>query len=280
MLPMTESRRLGRFWIPLWMILSAASPASSPAAPGAAPLPGGLEPGGVGKVVEVIDGDTVVLEDGRQVRLVGIQAPKLPLGRSGFKAWPLSGEAKAVVESLVLGRTVELGYGGQRMDRHGRALAHLATHPGDFGAGRWLQGELLRQGLARTYSFADNRTLVAEMLRLEEDARRAGLGIWSRPYYAVRTAERLHDDIGSFQLVTGRVLQVATVRGRVYFNFGEDWKTDFTVTLDPKTRRRFESEGIEAVAYQGRTVRVRGWLKSFNGPMIEVTHPEQIELVP
>ena len=40
------------------------------------------------RVVEVIDGDTVVLEDGRQVRLVGIQAPKLALGRPGFRAWP------------------------------------------------------------------------------------------------------------------------------------------------------------------------------------------------
>ncbi len=274
---MTGSRRAPRLWIPLWMILSAAAP---PADPGAAPMPRGLEPGGAGRVVEVTDGDTVVLQDGRQVRLVGIQAPKLPLGRGGFKAWPLSGESKAALESLALGRTVELGYGGQRLDRHGRALAHLATHPGEVGAGRWLQGEMLRQGLARTYSFADNRALVAEMLRLEEDARRAGLGIWSRPYYAVRTVNRLRDDIGSFQLVTGRVLQAATVRGRVYLNFGQDWKTDFTITLAPKTRRLFESEGIDVGAYEGKTVRVRGWLKSFNGPMIEATHPEQIEVLP
>ncbi len=28
-----------------------------------------------------------------------------------------------------------------------------------------------------------------------------------------------------------------------------------------------------------RLVRVRGWVKRFNGPLIEVTHPEQIEVI-
>ena len=48
-----------------------------------------------GKVVEVIDGDTVALDGGAQVRLVGLQAPKLPLGRPGFKTWPLAEAAAA-----------------------------------------------------------------------------------------------------------------------------------------------------------------------------------------
>ena len=38
-------------------------------------------------------------------------------------------------------------------------------------------------------------------------------------------------------------------------------------------------EGFDLAAYDGRRVRVRGWLKSLNGPMIEVTHPEQIEVL-
>jgi hypothetical protein len=69
------------------------------------------------------------------------------------------------------------------------------------------------------------------------------------------------------------------VRGRAYLNFGADWKQDFTVTLAPAVRRLFEAEGHDPRAYEGRRIRVRGWLKSFNGPMIEATHPEQIELL-
>lgn len=246
----------------LWLCSAAAAPLET------------LEDGGTAKVVVVVDGDTVMLEDGRQVRLVGIQAPKLPLGRDGFEPWPLAEAAKSQLETLALGKTVRLGYGGRRLDRHGRVLAHLTTREG-----RWLQGEMLRAGLARTFSFRDNRSRVLEMLSLEREARAGRRGVWAEPFYAVRRAEALEQEIGSFQLVDGRVLAAARVRGRIYLNFGADWKTDFTITLDPKTRRLFEAEGIDWAAFEGKLLRVRGWIDSFNGPMIEVSHPEQIELL-
>ena len=43
--------------------------------------------------------------------------------------------------------------------------------------------------------------------------------------------------------------------------------------------RAFEAAGIDTLAYRGRRVRVRGWLESYNGPMIEATHPAQIEVL-
>src|SRR3546814_9705575 len=140
------------------------------------------------EAVTVIDGDTLTLADGREIRLVGIQAPKLALGRAGFQPWPLAEEAKARLAALTLGRSLGLGFGGRRGDRHGRVLAHL------FDAeGRWIQGELLRAGLARVYSFADNRGAVAEMLSLEREARAAGRGIWRDPFYAIdRKSTRLN----------------------------------------------------------------------------------------
>ena len=237
-------------------------------------IPAGLKAGGRAKAVEIVDGDTLVLEDGRQVRLVGIQAPKLPLGRKGFKPWPLAGAAKQALGRLALGKTLALAYGGQARDRHRRLLAHL------FDAeGTWIQGALLERGLARVYSFADNRALVPEMLALEAEARAARRGIWAHPFYAVRTADQAARHIGGFELVEGRVREVAIVRGRAYLNFGADWREDFTVTLAPAERRRFEAEGFAPEVYRGRLVRVRGWLKSYNGPMIEATHPEQIEVI-
>lgn len=232
-----------------------------------------------GRVVEVIDGDTVVLDDGRQVRLVGIQAPKLPLGRTGFRAWPLAEEAKAALEALALGREVGLGYGGRRVDRHGRALAHLYLLESSGEPGIWVQRAMLEAGLARVYGFADNRALIAEMLESEGRARRAGRGIWGEPFYTVRAPDGVGGDVGSFQLVEGRVREAAKVKGRIYLNFGDDWHSDFTVTLAPAVRRSFEAEGLDPLAYGGRRVRVRGWIKSYNGPMIEATHPEQIEVI-
>ncbi len=225
-------------------------------------------------VVEIVDGDTLVLADGRQVRLVGLQAPKLPLGRPGFKAWPLAEEAKAALAELALGRAVTLGYGGRLIDRHGRALAHLFDE-----AGVWIQGALIDRGMARVYSFADNRALVPKLLARERAARTAARGIWALRAYAVRDAAAVPARLSGFELVEGRIVDAATVRKRTYLNFGADWRSDFTITIAPRTRRLFEAEGIDPLNYQGKRVRVRGWLKSYNGPLIEATHPEQIEVI-
>jgi endonuclease YncB( thermonuclease family) len=258
----------------LFLLLPAGAPGALTAAE-----PSPLDFAGQARVVAVIDGDTVVLDDGRQVRLVGIQTPKLPLGRIGFETWPLAHEAKAALEALVQGRTVRLGYGGRRIDRHGRALAHLYLGEAGQPPDGWVQGALLDQGLARVYSFADNRALVADMLARERAARRASRGIWADAFYGIRRPEDALGHVGSFQIVEGHVVEASIVRGRAYLNFGEDWRSDFTVTLSPAVRRRFERVGIDPVSYGGRRVRVRGWIDSFNGAMIEATHPEQIEVV-
>lgn len=253
------------------LFLSGAVVGSSPAG---AQMPDELQRGGTAQVVAVIDGDTVVLDDGRQVRLVGIQAPKLPLGRPGFAKWPLADEARTALAELVLGKRVSLGYGGQNIDRHDRLLAHLFTEDGT-----WVQGALLAAGFARVYSFPDNRALVRDMLVRERGSRETDQGIWSHPYYAVLdpTASARHLD--QYALVEGRVMDVAVVRGRTFLNYGSDWRTDFTVSIAARDWQRFENAGISTNDYLGRRIRVRGWLKSRNGPMIDVTHPEQIEVL-
>ena len=99
---------------------------------------GALEIVDEARVVEVIDGDTLVLSNGAEVRLVGTQAPKIALGRKDFHDWPLGAEAKALLEELALKQTVGLAYGGRRIDRHGRTLAQLYR-----ADGLWLQGEMV-----------------------------------------------------------------------------------------------------------------------------------------
>lgn len=240
--------------------------------------PAGLQQEGHGRVVDIVDGDTVVLENGTEIRLVGLQAPKLALGRRNFDDWPLAHDARAALADLVDGRFVEMHFGGRREDRHGRTLAHLVRR----SDGLWIQREMLLQGMARVYTFPDNRAVVDDLLAAERAARDAGRGIWSNPYYRIRAPGHLADAVDSFQIVAGRVVDSARVRGRVYLNFGADWREDFTVTVASRDRRLFEREGDRLGQERlpdlaGQRLRVRGWIKEFNGPMIEVTHPEQIE---
>ena len=124
--------------------------------------------------------------------------------------------------------------------------------------GAWVQGALLAVGLARVHSLVNDRVAVADMLAIERQARASRLGIWSQPDYRVRAAGEAEGGLRSFQLVEGRVRAAAVVRGRGYLNFGEDWREDFTVSIAPRDRRRFEAAGIAVEDYEGRLVRVRG----------------------
>lgn len=239
----------------------------------------GLRDGPRGIVQQVTDGDTVILDSGLTVRLIGMQAPKLPLGRDGFEAWPKAEEAKAALETLVLGKPVRLSYGGERLDRHGRALGQLFVAD---ESGTWVQQAIVAQGLARVYSFADNRACLAELMAAESRARTMKLGIWSDPYYTVRRADQpqaLAERSGHYELVEGRVLLADKAGGRVFLNFGRYWKEDFTAVIETRALRLFGDSGFDPLVLEGALVRVRGWVDDRDGPRIEVTHPEQIEVL-
>ncbi len=231
-------------------------------------------------ITQIIDGDTLVLAGGAQVRLTGIQAPKLPLGRAGMKAWPLAAEAKSAVSKMALGRDVVLFGLGRDSDRHGRRLAQILVADVASGQSRsdWLQGEMVRQGFARVYTFRDNRACAVALYAREREARAARRGMWRLDFYDIRSAEDdLGRDLGTFQLVEGTVHRVVRGKGDAYLDFGDDYKSDFSVIILARNLRLFDDEGYDLRGLQGRQVRVRGWLAKRNGPLIEVTHPEQIE---
>ena len=237
-----------------------------------------MAPGGL--VSEVVDGDTVLLDSGLAVRLIGTQAPKLALGREDFADWPLAHEARAALAELALGRNVQLGYGGEEKDRYGRALAHLFVEDGDTPI--WAQSRMIEAGLARVYSFPDNRRCLDQLFAGEAQARAEKLGIWADPYYSVRAADRPDDllgRVGDYELVEGRVVLADRSGSRVYLNFGRYWKEDFTAVIEAPALRLFERDGFDPLVLEGALVRIRGWVDERDGPRIEVTHPEQIEVV-
>lgn len=224
------------------------------------------------RVASVTDGDTVTFENGLELRLVGVQAPKLALGRKGFVDWPLAHDAKKELERLVLGRSVRLHPGTTPFDRYGRALAQAYLDR------QWIQGAMLDRGMARVYTFKDNRGCAAALLARERAARAAGLGIWALETYAIRKAGALgRGDQGRFVLVEGRISAVAAFRNRAYLNYGSDYRTDFTAVIEGSDLALFRAEGYDLKALGGQPVRVRGWLQMLNGPMIAISHPEQIE---
>lgn len=232
-------------------------------------------------VAGIVDGETLKLADGRTVRLIGAKAPMPPLGWRGDDPWPFVEEAKAALEGLALNKPVELGFAGRRSDRHGHLLAQVFLVAG--GERLWLQQALVARGLARVYSFPDSRACAAELLAREREARSKRLGIWSSWAYRIVQAtdlERLGRLTHSYQLVEGKVVAIGEGAGRLYLNFAQDWRRDFTISVERKQVSAFADAGIDLRALAGKRLRVRGTLAWRNGPMIEASHPEQIELLP
>jgi len=231
-------------------------------------------------VVEVIDGDTLLLDDQSKLRLVGALAPTPPTAGTPATDWPPAAAAKAALEGYAKGQSVLLAFDQRRTDRYGLTLAQAFVVTADGGF--WLQGRMVEEGLARAYSFPDNNGCAAELVGLENGARTLQRGLWTNAAYAIRDASRPREVmrfLGSFQLVEGVVVNANASKGRVFLDFGPDWHDDFSVAIEPRDRQGFERAGIDLMALKGQRVRVRGWIESAGHAEIRVTHPEQIEVV-
>lgn len=122
-------------------------------------------------VAQVADGDTVVLENGQKVRLLGIDAPELE--KEGQPADFLAHKAKQVLTDLAQRQRVRLGYDRLRYDRYGRTLAYLFLPDGTN-----LSREMVRQGLARVYFVPPNLRFREELLAAQREAIGGRRGIW------------------------------------------------------------------------------------------------------
>ena len=238
-----------------------------------------LEFGSRHTVVRVEDSETLVLDDGRIVRLIGTLAPKPPLTAASTDVWKPEQDAHAALRTLVEGVDVSLAFHGRRKDRYGRLLAHVfAWHD---GRRYWVQGEMLANGHARAYALPGSTGCTAELLAHETRARDSSRGLWRQRRYRVLKPKpegylmrRRH----SFQIVHGRVADVAVVKGMIYLNFGTDWRHDFTAAIRRKALVGTNTTADILVALKGRNVRVRGWIERNNGPFIKLPHPDLIEL--
>jgi endonuclease YncB( thermonuclease family) len=224
-----------------------------------------------GTVETVADGATFTLTDGRTIRLAALDVPRRDERSDHRNA--AAAAARETLEALIGGGTVALAPVGPGPDRYGRILAHVAD-----ARGGWVQAALVERGLARVALFDDTVGLQA-LLDFEAQARAARRGLWALPEFRIIGASEAARHQDSFQLVEGRVLAVERKAGRTFLNFGEDWRSDFTVAIDARLRRQMAARGLDPASLQGKMVRVRGWIRSRNGPLIEPVRPEQIEVV-
>jgi len=122
-------------------------------------------------VAKVIDGDTVILDDGRHVRYIGINTPETP--KPDHKGEPFSRDAEAYNRKLAKGKKVRLEYDRTREDRYGRTLAWLWLEDGTL-----VNEKMIREGYAHCLYDKENNKYFEKLLQSQRKAMREGKGIW------------------------------------------------------------------------------------------------------
>lgn len=121
------------------------------------------------RVIEVIDGDTIVIEGGYRVRYIGIDTPEIhpQVEAYGIEAWQAN-------RQLVEGKRVRLERDVSETDRYHRRLRYV------YVDSVFVNAELVKMGLAQAKAYPPDTRYQDYLEKLEGEARRAGRGMWAR----------------------------------------------------------------------------------------------------
>ncbi len=232
------------------------------------------------QVKTVYDGDTVQLQDGRKVRLIGIDTPEI-YSRKRAIAEDVKARGEAARRALVQrlqqsGQRVLLAYGHERFDRYGRTLAHVYLDDGTN-----LHSWLITQGHAIAFTTPPNDRMSPCYRQQEKTAREAGRGIWQMPQYQLKATRQLHDRSGGFHRLAGTVTAIRQNRKRLTIKL--DRRVDININKDDL--QHFDQYWLQGL--EGKAIVVRGWLRAWTSDReprqrvrfaMRLRHPDSIRL--
>jgi micrococcal nuclease len=219
-------------------------------------------------VVRVEKNGALVLKDGRAALLEGIRLPG-----ADRPSDPIASAALDALRELAMKAPLTLTSTPPKEDRYDRIRVQA------FGT-VWLQTELLKRGLARVYITPDRQECAPDLYEAEVAARNAKRGLWALPEFAVRQAASLSAPAGSFQVVEGRVVTVASHDGRMFLDFSTDYRKGFSAIVAPDDRKAFRGSDPALEDLTGHVIRLRGIVEGFNGrPEIALFNPKQVEFL-
>ncbi|MDT8363625.1 MAG: thermonuclease family protein [Nitrosomonas sp.] len=217
------------------------------------------------RVIRVSDGDTVTLEGGKRVRLLGVNAPEIDShNRAGE---PGGVPAKTWLKDKLQGRNVYLEYDRQKQDHYQRELAHLY-----LASGEHINLSLVAKGLAAIAIIPPNIRHADAMIRAQQQAERQRLGIWAMAHYAPRPLASLTEKPAGWRRYHAKTRKVK--RSRRYTRLIISGNIDIRIAnsdlaLFPSLEH-----------YLNKRLEVRGWVsRNKNHFSIRVRHPSALILL-
>ncbi|MFP4117013.1 MAG: thermonuclease family protein [Candidatus Aenigmatarchaeota archaeon] len=218
-----------------------------------------------GNVTEVIDGDTVVIEDSGKVRLMGVDSTEV--GNECYE------EAKEWLTEKVNGTEVKVETVGE--GTYGRNLSYI------FKEERNINKKLVREGLAYTHYFDPGEKYIDKMIEAERRAIENNRGcLWNKNMTASNSVHPCEAEkyVSEVEIVQGEVSEVNRGDGITYLNFGGKYPDNcFAAIIWDDYQGRF-SRRLES--YENKTVRTEGLITTYkNQPRIQLRDTGQIKVV-
>ncbi len=222
--------------------------------------------GNTHQVARVFDGDTLLLKDGRKLRLAGIDTPEL--GRDRQPSEPFARAALKQLRGILKGarQRILLRTARDPKDRYGRLLAHAYTPDG-----KSIQVRLLRSGLALTNIQPPNLSHLDCYLAAENSARRKKLALWRDLPSPARELDRSHRGLA---LIRGVVRNTRQTRNSLW------------IRLEGGTALRIarsdleEFSDLDSDSLPGSRLEARGWPSFYRGrPTLRIHHPAALTLI-
>lgn len=121
-------------------------------------------------VMRVVDGDTIEMEGGEKVRLIGVDAPESVKPHSAVECF--GKEASQWLKMTLEGKTVQLEKDTSERDRYGRLLRYVLLD------GELVNELLVRSGYARAVAYPPDTREQDQLEQAETEARAQSIGIW------------------------------------------------------------------------------------------------------
>lgn len=216
------------------------------------------------RVKTVYDGDTLALEDGRKIRLLGINTPEIRHKNQMADAGGM--EAKQWLINKLKGARIRIETDVEQQDKYGRILAHVFTERNEY-----INQILVEAGLAAVSIYPPNLLYADRLLQAEQKAENEKVGIWREKQYAALSVDELSaGGHPGWTRLQGRVTGIRGSRKFVYLKF--------TNRFEARIERKWLPLFTEFEHYLGQTLEVRGWLNKYKkGYSMLIRHPSAIK---
>jgi micrococcal nuclease len=131
-------------------------------------------------VSKVYDGDSFVLSNGDEVRLIGIDAPE--------KGEPGAEEARSFLIGLIEGKQIRLEPDKENKDKYNRLLRYAYIND------TFINAEMVSNGYAIAKFYPPNDCFQAQFTALQKAAQESKKGLWApdMPVYITNTGKKYH----------------------------------------------------------------------------------------